>query len=254
MFYNYPKEKFGDLQGALKKIADIYPNRSYFGDNMVLLGRNLSFRMDKNFIDAFNFYARGEQEKSLIWRLHTLTWAARNALCVDGDFVECGVFKGFCSSVIFRYLNFSNIDKTAFLYDSFEGLSDQTSTEGERKMWDYSQFDFDAIYREVLEKFASYSNVRVVKGVVPFSFDVDCPKKIAFLHIDMNSAMAEIMALEKLFDRVSPGGVIVLDDFGWDINSAQTMAEFAFMSERNHSILELPTGQGLIIKHADSKK
>lgn len=253
MFYNYPKEKFGDLQAALKKIADIYPNRSYFGDNMVLLSRNLSFRMDKKFIEDFNFFAKTDQEKSLVWRLHTLTWAARNALHVDGDFVECGVFKGFCSAVVLKYLDFANIDKTAFLYDSFEGLSDQTSTEDERKMWDYSQFDFDAIYREVLEIFALYPNVKVIKGVVPFSFDIACPNKIAFLHIDMNSAIAEIMALERLFDKVSPGGIIVLDDFGWDINSDQTMAEFAFMLDRNHSVLELPTGQGLIIKQAYKK-
>ena len=76
------------------------------------------------------------------------------------------------------------------------------------------------------------------------------PKKIAFLHIDMNSAQAEMLALEHLFDKVTPGGVIVFDDFGWSCNVNQMTAELAFMNERGQHILELPTGQGVVIKHA----
>ena len=76
------------------------------------------------------------------------------------------------------------------------------------------------------------------------------PEKISFLHIDMNSVKAEILALEHLFDRVSPGGIIVLDDFGWIHMRPQAIAEIDFMSKRNHSIMEMPTGQGLVIKHS----
>jgi len=52
-----------------------------------------------------------------------------------------------------------------------------------------------------------------------------------------------------LFDRVSPGGLVVFDDYGWSGYAAQKVAEDAFMRQRGHSILELPTGQGLLIKH-----
>ena len=70
------------------------------------------------------------------------------------------------------------------------------------------------------------------------------------MHIDMNSEKAEMLALEHLFDKVTPGGMIVFDDFGWTSNVNQTKAELAFMNERGHPILELPTGQGVVIKHA----
>ena len=76
------------------------------------------------------------------------------------------------------------------------------------------------------------------------------PEKIAFLHIDMNSEKAEIQALEHLFDKVTPGGVIIFDDFCWTCNVNQMKAELAFMNKRGHCILELPTGQGAVIKHA----
>jgi hypothetical protein len=62
--------------------------------------------------------------------------------------------------------------------------------------------------------------------------------------------VAEVAALEMLFDRVSPGGVIVFDDYGWsDAYAAQLQRETEFMQKRGHHILELPTGQGLVIKH-----
>ena len=75
------------------------------------------------------------------------------------------------------------------------------------------------------------------------------PDAIAFLHIDLNSPGAEIGALDALFDRVVTGGAIVFDDYGWHFFRRQKEAEDAFMAARGHRILELPTGQGLVIKH-----
>lgn len=75
------------------------------------------------------------------------------------------------------------------------------------------------------------------------------PERIAYLHIDLNSANAKISVLEVLFDRVVSGGVIVFDDYGWKSFSRQREAEDRFMAERGYRILELPTGQGLVIKN-----
>jgi hypothetical protein len=52
----------------------------------------------------------------------------------------------------------------------------------------------------------------------------------------------------RLFDRVVPGGVIVFDDYGWKLFEKQKEAEDIFMKARGYEILELPTGQGLVIK------
>jgi len=58
------------------------------------------------------------------------------------------------------------------------------------------------------------------------------------------------MALEYLFGRVTPGGIIVFDDFGWMVNQNQMIAELKYMALRGHMVLELSTGQGVVIKHA----
>lgn len=250
MFYGIPAGRGKDMQQALATIADIYKGQFYCNDMLITLARNLSFRQDQKFMSCFYDSVTNDQEQSLIWRLHTLAWAAKNALNVDGDFVECGVFKGFCSGVILKYLDFHNLPRQAFLYDTFEGLPEKTSTAEERRDWDYTHYDPEAIYTGVREKFSKYKNVNIVRGIVPDTFEEAVPEKIAFLHIDMNSEKAEMLALEYLFDRVISGGFIVFDDFGWTCNANQMSAELAFMNERGQHIMELPTGQGVVIKHA----
>ena len=100
----------------------------------------------------------------------------------------------------------------------------------------------------MVERFARYPNVRIVRGAVPMSFEEAVPERVAFLHVDMNSSKSEIAALEVLFDKVSRGGVIVFDDYGWRAYRRQQEAEDVFMRARGQRILELPTGQGLLVK------
>jgi O-methyltransferase len=57
-----------------------------------------------------------------------------------------------------------------------------------------------------------------------------------------------VETLERLFDRVVPSGMIVLDDYGWLVLNEQKRAEDAFFAKRSYAVLELPTGQGLIVK------
>lgn len=68
------------------------------------------------------------------------------------------------------------------------------------------------------------------------------PSQISFLHIDLNSAEPERLALEHLFPCVSPGGVMELDDYGWVLHAKQKSSADRFMNEHGHTVLELPTG------------
>ena len=185
-----------------------------------------------------------QQEVSLALRLNTLLWAAESALHVEGDFVEAGVFRGFCSAVIADYLDFATVPKSFYLYDTFDGIPPELDSERHNSRI----FSEPGLHEKVVARFAPYPNVRVVKGAVPASFAEAMPERISFLHLDMNSSKSEIAALEVLFDRVSPGGLIVFDDYGWLGYKAQMRAEDAFMAERGYRILELPTGQGLLLK------
>jgi len=249
MFYGIPEGKHEAFRQAYNTIKELFPG-VYGADMLITISRNRSFMLDSHFTECFSKFAGTEQEQSLVWRLHTLAWAAGHAMSIEGDFVECGVLRGFSSKVICEYLEFEKSEKNFYLYDTFSGLPVETSTEKERKDWDYTSYSYDELYQEVKEAFSTYPNVHVVPGKVPFVFDEVVPEKIAFMHIDMNSEAAEVMALEHLFDRVTVGGIIVFDDFGWMVNQNQMIAELKFMAQREHMVLELPTGQGVVIKHA----
>ena len=77
---------------------------------------------------------------------------------------------------------------------------------------------------------------------------VDAPEVIAYLHIDMNSPGPERAALEVLYERISAGGVLVFDDYGWVPFRKQKETADEFINARGHTIVELPTGQGLAVK------
>ena len=73
------------------------------------------------------------------------------------------------------------------------------------------------------------------------------PEKVAFLHLDMNAPLANKGALDLLFDRMSPGAVAVLDDYGWIQYRREKEIADEFFEARGYRILEFPTGQGLVI-------
>ncbi|WP_263386770.1 TylF/MycF family methyltransferase [Ruegeria marisflavi] len=249
---------YGKLQGenaerfraALKTLQEVF-GPIYASDNLIGLQRAGGFREDKKFVETLRRNAETQQELSIAWRLHTLLWAAQNVLHLQGDFVECGVWKGFSFAFLTDYLEFSKIDKTLYLYDTYQGIPEAMNSE-KRSNRVYEQDianDPDAILKVVQRRFANVPNTRIVQGMVPDSFAQACPEQISLLHIDMNSAASEIAALEVLFDKVVPGGMIVFDDYGWTGYAAQRHAENAFMAARGHTVLEIPTGQGLVIKH-----
>jgi O-methyltransferase len=245
MFYgNFSGEKKSAFSNSLETFNACF-SRVYAADNLITFNRNLTFTQDDKFNTSFEHNAVTKQEHSLKWRIHTLCWAASHCLSLEGDFVECGVYLGFSMSVVAEYLNFSQVKKKMYLYDTYSGIPDEYNSElRSNKVYENTP----NMYEKVMNKFRKYNNILPIKGQVPDSFNINCPQKIAFLHIDMNSSKSEIAALESLFDKISIGGIIIFDDFGWMGYDQQTLAEIEWLGKRDHKILELPTGQGMIIK------
>ncbi len=249
-FYGVNRARLERVVHGFEIAADAYreEQRPVLGiDNMFLAMRNFSFARDEEFMAAFTANNTEQSEDAKIWRLHTYYWAGRSALRVPGDFVECGVYKGFYSSVLAAYLDFATSGKQLYLYDTFSGLAEDWSTEHERRMVD-AQYDWNGTHEAVVRRFADYLNVRVIKGTVPEILDVEAPERIALLHLDLNAATAETAALDKLHERVRDGGIVLMDDYGRHEQQALHVALREWWRDHGHQVLELPTGQGLVIK------
>jgi len=173
-----------------------------------------------------------------------LCWCAKTALRRDGDFVECGVLRGFSSAVAARYLDFSKLKKDWYLYDTFSGIPDSQRRPGETNPGAFTATD---IYQECTRRFSPYPNIKVIRGEVPGVLHSAAPQKVAFLHLDMNSADAEDGALRFFYERLAPGAMVLFDDYGWRVYREQKLVADEFMQEVGGLIMEMPTGQGLYI-------
>jgi O-methyltransferase len=214
----------------------------FVADNLITFSHSRGFLTEQRFITAVTAERPSEAELTIVWRTHTLCWSAESCLGIEGDYVECGSYQGYSMAVVLRYLA-GLPGRRCFLYDLF----DPSGGGGEgRRLPAHAPELFD----RVRARFGAWPNVLVTRGRVPDVLAEVAPRRIAFLHVDMNNAQAELGALDALFERVSPGGMIVFDDYGWSGYRDQKLAVDEFMRDRGHAVLELPTGQGLVVKRA----
>jgi hypothetical protein len=231
-------EFFRGIEHALKQLdgkAGIYT-----GDQLVTYHRNLSFLEDEPFMASFNKHATTDIEQAILWRMSIVLWGARNGLKLEGDFVECACYKGTTVRILCDVLGFAGLDKRYYLYDLF----DHDPAMSHHSMPEHSQ----QLFQSVKDRFTDAPNVIVTQGRVPHVLSEVAPEKIAFMHLDLNNAEAEVGALDVLFERMVPGAVLVLDDYGWLGYRAQKLAEDPWFAARGYFVVELPTGQGMVIK------
>ena len=182
------------------------------------------------------------------WRAHVMCWAASNCIKLDGDFIECGVNKGFLSKIIIDFVNFTNSKKFFYLLDTYEGFSEKYLLPSELQKG-IKTGGYEPCYEFVINYFSRYKNIRIIKGIVPETLKLVKSEKIAFISIDMNNAIPEIEAVKFFWDKLVKGGMIILDDYGHAGHEAQKNAFDKLSHDLSFNILALPTGQGLIIKY-----
>ena len=136
---------------------------------------------------------------------------------ISGNVVECGSYNGGSAAIMAQVAAASPRGRQIYLFDSFEGLPPATEQDGERAKA-YTGLCCGAMdkVREVLHALqVPAERVTLVKGW----FDQTLPQadvgRIALLHLDTDWYESLRVCLENLYDRVEPGGFVVLDDYGY---------------------------------------
>lgn len=229
------------VAGLMRLLADRVAAGFHFADNFFTWGRNNSMLDDAEFVKAWQANVENDSDKAIIWRRYVLACAAYHCVQLDGDFVECGVYTGTAVKTVIDYLGGPTFPKTFWAYDLFEHSNEMLHHD----MPEHGK----GLYEKVIHRFCNYPRVKIIKGKIPEVFVGQSPAKICYLHIDLNQAPAELSALEALFDRIVPAGLIILDDYEWAMAyRGQKLAEDPWFEERGYRVMPLPTGQGLVIK------
>lgn len=146
---------------------------------------------------------------------------------IEGDFVECGVWRGGASMYARAVLNSLGDNRTVWLCDSFEGMPPQRPED---------KADPDLIGRiavsleEVRENFRRFGllddRVKFVKGWFCDSLPRAPIKKISVLRLDGDYYSSTMDALDNLYSKVSPNGFVIVDDYNAFVSCKQAIDDF----------------------------
>jgi len=213
---------------------------------------NLSFLSDPRFKAASQRAIKaGGFNYDIPLRLHQAIWCADKAISLPADsiFVELGTGKGYVMSGILGSFEFLKIDmkeRGVFLFDTFEAHATDFKSEQSESLG--RNIYYAESFKSVEENFSHYKNVRLVRGKLPRTLEVIKHERIAFLHIDLNAPEIEVDCLKILWERIIPGGVVLIDDFAYNGFEYTTKLFNEIASEIGVSILTTASGQGIIVK------
>jgi len=193
-----------------------------------------------------------EDEFKALWReVHPLTMTSPErgyglyqavkyleAAGLEGDFVECGVWKGGSCLLMMRTLELLGRRRGIWLYDTFTGMpepgeEDIVAWNGTpvRDKWESDALDSWAVgLEQVKENLAGVDYpqelLRFIPGDVAETLHQSAPRKIALLRLDTDWYASTKVELELLYPRLVAGGVLIIDDYGHFEGARQAVDEY----------------------------
>ena len=150
---------------------------------------------------------------------------------IPGDIVECGVWKGGSMMIAALTLEYmGDVDRQLWLYDTYAGMAQPTDRDVDpygrspQQRWQNAESgDINTWCMAPLDEVKSnlYSTaypkqkMRFVEGKVEETIPDSLPETIALLRLDTDFFDSTHHELVHLFPKLSPNGVLIIDDYGW---------------------------------------
>lgn len=182
------------------------------------------YDLDRKFEYENGFYATADPSRFSKFITHLEFF--KQTSNVRGEIVEFGVFKG---NSFFRWIKFRDLleqtnSRKVIGFDIFGDFPEANFEEDKEKRDAFVQetnggksISLEEI-NELLQKQGLNKNVDIIKGDILVTLDEYLDKnphlKISLLHIDVDLYEPTKHILEKLYQRVTTGGIIILDDYG----------------------------------------
>ncbi len=151
------------------------------------------------------------------------------ALGIPGDVVECGAARGGSAALMGLALKETGAARTLWVFDTFEGIPPPTVADPDHEIAALYTGDFRGVLEEVQDLFRQLGildQARLVKGMFQDTVPRCDVGAIAVLHVDGDWYESVKVCLDHLYDRVSPGGIIQIDDYGHWEGARKAVDEF----------------------------
>ncbi len=153
-------------------------------------------------------------------RLDNLRFCLETALVdnVPGDFMECGVWRGGACAFAKAVLTAHGSDRAVWVADSFEGLPPPANAADTVDL-QTSKYPMLAIseqrVRAIFERLGLLDDrVHFLKGWFSDTLKTAPVDTLAVLRLDGDYYDSTMDALQALYAKVSPGGFVIIDDYG----------------------------------------
>jgi len=208
----------------------------------------LHFRPDNDFFRLADPIVRSQRTLLGYDRLYVFWQAVRNVANVPGAVAEVGSYRGgsayFIASAFARR---TGEEVPMHVFDTFEGHPQQAITEHD-EFQTTGQFSATT-YDDVREYLSAFRRLEVHKGDVSASLGDLGEAVYRLVHIDTDLYQPTIVCLRYFGSRMSPGGVIVLDDYSSTKCPGVPMATFEYLEERrDFQIWDMRSGQLMLVK------
>jgi O-methyltransferase len=171
---------------------------------------------------------------------HSLEYIRTNN--IEGDLVECGVWKGGNIKGIIDYLDYHKMhDRKVWLYDTFSGMTEPEDTDVDlngnkaeeilESVMCYAPLDYVKILMESSNFPKEKINYVVGDVLETLELEENIPSKISLLRLDTDWYKSTKMELESLYPKLNNSGVLIVDDYGHWKGSKQAVDEFFKGSE-----------------------
>jgi hypothetical protein len=140
---------------------------------------------------------------------------------IPGDFIETGAWRGGACIYMRAILKALSVhDRIVWVADSFEGLPPPNADLYPADAGDkhHTFYQLAVSLEEVQANFAKYGllddQVRFLRGWFKDTLPIAPIEKLAILRLDGDMYESTIDALSSLYDKVSPRGIVIVDDYG----------------------------------------
>jgi O-methyltransferase len=167
---------------------------------------------------------------------------------LDGDIVEVGVWKGgSVVSMLMTLIKNNNTSKKIHLYDTFEGMTPHTEKDfdlqGRAAGHLINSNPFWLCISPLEEVKNNISKTGYPEDLISYHKGDICkanfiPNKISFLRLDTDWYESTKCELEKFYDNVVSGGIIMLDDYGHWQGCKKAVDEF-LLDKPNIKIIKI---------------